>query len=190
MSVSFAVYRLLPNASRLLRLTCRGLHALPARLSLHSLSSRARHWLEVTQHHVLDLDDFINELHLSNLHNSCDYWKLLQHRVSSTTGHQQSLNGRRMAQFSAPLRLWHSLFCCGGFYQSCGKIRLDHLVPQMIPVLCLLLRSSQRNAHAIDFIFSHPQSWQLAMLPARSELSTILPFELRAVSPVFMLLKH
>ena len=37
---------LLKNA-KLLCLTCRGLHALPARLSLHALSSQARHWLEL-----------------------------------------------------------------------------------------------------------------------------------------------
>ena len=123
------------NVARLLCLTCRGLHALPARLSLHALSSQARHWLEV-HHHVLDLDDFISELHLNNLHDSCDFWKLLQHRVSSTTGHQRSLNEREMAQFSAPLHLWRlslhhdsTLFCCGGFCQSCGKVRLDHLEP-------------------------------------------------------------
>ena len=78
---SFAVYRLLLNLARLLCLTCRGLHALPARLSLDALSSQARQWLEVRTHHVLDLDDFINELHLSNLRGSCDFWKLLQHRI-------------------------------------------------------------------------------------------------------------
>ena len=63
MSASLAVNRLLLNAarppclncdastsaecSRLVCLTCRGLHVLPARLSLHALSSHARHWLEV-----------------------------------------------------------------------------------------------------------------------------------------------
>ena len=46
-SVSLAVYRLLQNASRLLCLTCRGLHALPARPSLRAPSSQARHLLEV-----------------------------------------------------------------------------------------------------------------------------------------------
>ena len=41
------MHRLLLNVARLLCLTCRGLHALPARLSLHTLSSQARQWLEV-----------------------------------------------------------------------------------------------------------------------------------------------
>ena len=138
--VSFEVFRLLLSASRLLRLTCRCLHELaagagstyePSR-SLISSASLARG----THHHVLDLDDFINELNLSNLRDSCDFWKLLQHRVSSTTGHQRSLNGRRMAQFSAPWHLWRlslrhdsTFCCCGGFCQSCGEIRLDHLEP-------------------------------------------------------------
>ena len=35
------------NVAKLLCLICRGLQALPARLSLHALSSQARHWLEV-----------------------------------------------------------------------------------------------------------------------------------------------
>ena len=35
------------NVARLLCLTCRGLHSLPARLSLHALSSQARRWFEV-----------------------------------------------------------------------------------------------------------------------------------------------
>ena len=61
--VSFAVCRLLPNASRLLPLTCDastfaecceaslphlpGSSRAPSSLSLHALSSQARHWLEV-----------------------------------------------------------------------------------------------------------------------------------------------
>ena len=40
-------HRLLLNALRLLCSTCRGLHVLPARLSLHVLSSQACHLLEV-----------------------------------------------------------------------------------------------------------------------------------------------
>ena len=111
--VSFAVFRLLLNASRLLRLTlamhrlllnvarllhltCRGLHALAAAAGSTSEPSRSvisgasLAW--GTHHHVLDLDEFIHELHLSNILDSCDFWKLLQHRVSSTTGHQRSLN--------------------------------------------------------------------------------------------------
>ena len=47
LTVSLAVYRLLLNASRLPCLTCRGLHALPARLSLHATSSQACHLLDV-----------------------------------------------------------------------------------------------------------------------------------------------
>ena len=43
------------------------------------------------------------------------------------------MNGLRLALFSAPLHLRRlslhhdsTLFCCGGFCQSCGKIRLNH----------------------------------------------------------------
>ena len=46
-SVSLALYRLLLNASRLPCLSYPGLHVIPARQSLHALSSQARHWLEV-----------------------------------------------------------------------------------------------------------------------------------------------
>ena len=53
----------------------------------------------------------------------------------------------------------------------------------MIPVLCLLLRGSHARppTQCIVRIFTQLQSSQLAMLPARSELSAILPFELRRV---------
>ena len=104
---------------------------LEARLSLHALSSQARHWLEVRTIVFWTLTISSMKCNLSNLLDSCDFWKLLQHRVSSTTGHQRP---RRMAQFSAPLHLWRlslhhdsTLFCCGGFCQSCGEIRLHHL---------------------------------------------------------------
>ena len=106
--VSFAVFRLLLNASRLLRLTCDAstfaefCEASPPHLPRSSaarstsepsrsvISSASLAW--GTHHHVLDLDDFIHELHLSNILDSCVLWKLLQHRVSSTTRHQRSLN--------------------------------------------------------------------------------------------------
>ena len=220
--VSFSIYRLLLNASRLLRLTCdastfaecseasrphlprssrdRCCCCWGARLSLHALSSQARHWLEVRTIMFWTLTIFINELHLSNLRDSCDFWKLLQHRVSSTTGHQRSLKGRRMAQYSAPLHLWRlslhqdsTFFCCGGFCQSCGKIRLGHLKPSNDSCALSLLRSSRVRLppQCIVRIFIQLQSSQLAARSLKSVCnSAILPFELRAISAVFMSLKH
>ena len=98
---SLAMHRLLLNASRLLRLTCdASTFAECCEASLPHLprSSRAPRTSEpsrslISSTSVLDLNDFINGLRLRNLHDSCDVWKLLQHRVSSTTGHQRSLNG-------------------------------------------------------------------------------------------------
>ena len=149
-SASLAMHRLLLNAARLLSLTCRGLQALAAagctsEPSRSPISSASLAW----HHRVLDLDGFINELHLSNLHDSCAFWKLLQHRVSSTTGHQRSLNGRRMAQFSARLHLWrlslhhrqHS-FLLRWFLLELWRDQTRSPRHPMIPVLCLLLRSS------------------------------------------------
>ena len=99
--VSFAVYRLLLNASRHLRLTCdastfaecceASLPHLPRSSRAFRTSEPSRSLISSTS--VLDLKDFINGLRLGNLHDSCDFWKLLQHRVSSRTGHQRSLNG-------------------------------------------------------------------------------------------------
>ena len=86
-----------------------------------------------------------------------------------------------VAQFSAPLHLWRlslhhgsTLFCCGSsrVVERSDSITSSH---PMIPVLCLVLRSSHARlpTHCIVHIFIELQSLQLAMLPARSELSAI-----------------
>ena len=81
-----------------------------------------------------------------------------------------------MAQFSAPLHLWRPLFSVAvvsaRVVERSDSITSSH---PMIPVNCLLLRSSLaiQPMQCIVRIISQLQSLQLAMLPARSELSAI-----------------
>ena len=135
-SASLAMHQLLLNVARLLCLTCRGLHALPARLSLHALPSRARHWLKVRT--IMFSTLTISSMNCTRVTftipaisgNFCNTESQAQLDING------SLNGRKMEHFSAPLHLLRlslhhdsTLFCCGGFGQSCGEIRLYHLEP-------------------------------------------------------------
>ena len=113
----------------------------PARVSLHALSSQARLFWTLT------ISSMSCAWEPSRF--PCDFWKLLQHRVSSHNWTSTVIKWTVLHNFSATLHLWRlslhhnsTLFCCGGFCQSCGKdqtsITSSH---PMIPVLCLLLRS-------------------------------------------------
>ena len=183
---SLAMHQLLLNVARFLCLTCRGLRAPPARLSLHALSSQARHWLEFRTIMFWTLT-----FHQCNLHNSCDFWELLQHRVSSTTGHQRSLNGLRWPSF---LHLCIFGACCGVFSQSYGEIRLDHLEPSndscALSSPPLLSRKTANAMHMLSIPSSIIATCDAASSPRAVCNSAILPFELRAVAAVFMSLKQ
>ena len=119
---------------------------------------------------------------MSNLRDSCDSWKLLQHRVPSTTGHQWSLNVPSctvllyLCIFGACRCITTALFSVA-VVSARAMERSDSITSShpMIPVHCLLLRSSHVRlpTQCIVRIISQLQSLHLAMLPARSELSAI-----------------
>ena len=123
------MHQLLQVVSRLLCLTCRG------SAPLRSLIKRVTGF-SGTHRHVLDHDDFVNAL--SNLRDSSDFWKLLQHRVTSRTAHQRSLNdvgGRVFCIFGACRCITTALFYVAAVSArvversdsiTCGKARSDH----------------------------------------------------------------
>ena len=194
-SASLAMHRLLLNVARLHCLTCRGLHALPARLSLHALSSQARLFWTLTISSMScawEPSRFLRFLETSATPS-------LKHNWTSTVIEWTVLhNFLHLCIFGACRCITTALFSVAvvsaRVVERSDSITSSH---PMIPVLCLLLRSSHARlpTQYARYRFHLQSASVIATCDAASSLravcnSAILPFELRAVSAVFMSLKH
>ena len=187
---SLAMHRLLLNVARLHCLTCRGLHALSARLSLHALSSQARLFWTLT---------------ISSM--SCAFLRFLETSATRRLKHNWTSmviewtilhNFLHLCIFGACRCITTALFSVAvvsaRVVERSDSITWSH---PMILVLCLLLRSCHARlpTQYARYRFHLQSASVIATCDAASSLravcnSAILPFELRAVTAVFMSLKH
>ena len=104
--------------------SCRGLHALPARLSLHALSSQARHWLGLRTAMF-----WILTISSTNCTRATFTIPAISGNFCNTDSQEQGWMWNGAVFCTLSLHHNSTLFCCSGFCQSCGDIRLDHFEP-------------------------------------------------------------